>query len=319
MNHRSGFVAIIGKPNVGKSTLVNALLGQKIAAVSPRPQTTRRRHLGILTRPEAQIAFVDTPGLHTPRHKLGEYFNQEAEAALEGVSVILFMVDANAEPDDEDRRIASLLKKLPPVLRSGGAARRRAPDLVLALNKIDLIPASAWEARRSAYQALVPNAPLAAISATRHDGIADLLQMLVSRLPVRPPEFPEDQVTDLYEREIVADLIREAALVYLRQEVPHALAVRVDEFTERGGSTTLTPGAYIAATLFVEHDSQKGIVIGEGGGMLKKIGAAARKEIEAMSGRKVFLQLRVKVAKDWRDDEAALRRFGYRIKKRRTK
>ena len=316
MNHRSGFVAIIGKPNVGKSTLVNALLGQKIAAVSPRPQTTRRRQLGILTLPEAQIAFVDTPGLHTPRHKLGEYFNQEAEAALEGVNVILFMVDANVEPDDEDRRIASLLKKL-----------RNAPDLVLALNKIDLLPAPALATRRTAYQALVPNATVYAISAARGDGREELLRALMARLPVRPPEFPADQVTDLYEREIVADLIREAALVYLREEVPHALAVRVDEFTERGGSTlrqsqrgaSLTPGAFIAATLFVEHDSQKGIVIGEGGGMLKKIGAAARKEIEAMSGRKVFLQLRVKVAKDWRDDEAALRRFGYRIKKRRTK
>jgi len=316
MNHRSGFVAIIGKPNVGKSTLVNALLGQKIAAVSPRPQTTRCRQLGILTLPEAQIAFVDTPGLHTPRHKLGEYFNQEAEAALEGVNVILFMVDANAEPDDEDRRIASLLKKL-----------RNAPDLVLALNKIDLLPAPALATRRSAYQALVPNATVYAISAARGDGREELLRALMARLPVRPPEFPADQVTDLYEREIAADLIREAALVYLREEVPHALAVRLDEFTERGSSTlrqsqrgaSLTPGAFIAATLFVEHDSQKGIVIGEGGGMLKKIGAAARKEIEAMSGRKVFLQLRVKVAKDWRDDEAALRRFGYRIKKRRTK
>ncbi|MDP2976024.1 MAG: GTPase Era [Anaerolineales bacterium] len=289
-----------GKPNVGKSTLINALLGQKIAPVSPRPQTTRRRQLGILTLPDAQIVFVDTPGIHTPRHKLGEFFNQEALESLDGVDVILFLVDASAEPTDDDRRIASLLKR-----------RRGAAHLLLALNKIDLVSAEALESRQSAYQALLQDVPRLVLSAARRDGIADLLTWLISRLPLRPAEYPEEQVTDLYEREIAAELIREAALVFLRDEVPHSLAVRVDEYTERGEG-----GAYIHATLFVEKISQKGIVIGEGGAMLKKIGSAARREIESMSGRKVFLELRVKVEKNWRDNESALRRFGYKIKKR---
>ena len=297
--YRSGFIAILGKPNVGKSTLINSILGQKIAAVSPRPQTTRRRQLGILTTADAQLIFVDTPGIHTPRHKLGQFFNQEAEQALEGVDIILFLVDANTAPDEDDQRIANLLSTL-----------RQKPVLMLGLNKLDLLPAEVLEKRRVEYQTMVPGVPVLTLSATRSAGLEELIAALTAHLPVHPPEFHEEQLTDLYEREIAAELIREAALIFLRDEVPHALAVRMDEFTERGEE-----GAYIAATLFVERDSQKGIVIGEGGAMLKKIGSAARKEIEAMSGRKVFLDLHVKVSKNWRDNEEALRRFGYKIKK----
>jgi len=297
---RSGFIAILGKPNAGKSTLVNSLLGQKIAAVSPRPQTTRRRQLGILTIADAQLIFVDTPGVHTPRHKLGQFFNQEAEQALEGVDIILYLVDLSSEPDEDDQRIASLLADL-----------HRRPELVMGLNKLDLLSAEVLERRRTAYQALVPDVPVLVFSATSRRGLDELIAGLTARLPVRPAEFPEEQLTDLFEREIATELIREAALIFLRDEVPHAMAVRLDEFTERGEE-----GAFIAATLFVERESQKGIVIGEGGAMLKKIGSAARKEIEAMSGRRVFLELRVKVSKNWRDDEDALRRFGYKIKKK---
>jgi GTP-binding protein Era len=299
----SGFIAILGKPNAGKSTLVNTLLGQKIAAVSPRPQTTRRRQLGILTTPDAQLVFVDTPGVHAPRHKLGRFFNQEAEEALDGVDIILFLVDGSTPPDEDDRRIANLL-----------LSSRRKPILIMGLNKLDLIPRDRVEERQAQYQALVPGAPQLAFSAASRAGLPELLVELTARLPVRPAEFPEEQLTDLYEREIAIELIREAALVFLSQEVPHSIAVRLDEFTERGEQ-----GAYIGATLFVERESQKGIVIGERGAMLKKIGSAARKEIEAMSGRKVYLELRVKVAKNWRDDEDALRQFGYKIKKNYTK
>src|SRR5581483_10237930 len=285
---RSGFIAIVGRPNAGKSTLVNALLGQKVAAVSPRPQTTRRRQLGILTRADAQLIFVDTPGIHNPRHKLGEYLNQEAEEALDGVDVILYMVDVSTKPTEDDTRIASLLEDLP----------RRTP-LVLAANKIDLIPAEALTPRLAAYQALVKReAKTIAISASRGDGLSELVNLLTSLCPIRPPEYEEDQITDLYEREIAADLIREAALLKLRDEVPHSIAVRVDEFKERDNGMV-----YIAATIFVERDSQKGIVIGEGGKMLKAIGSAARKEIESMGGHKAFLELRVKVEKDWRNNE----------------
>ena len=299
---RSGFVAIIGRPNVGKSTLMNALLGQKIAAVSSKPQTTRKRQLGILTTDSAQLVFVDTPGLHNPRHKLGKFLNQEAEESLEGVDVILWLVDASARPTDEDKQIASLLNRTP----------RRTP-LVLAANKIDLVPAEALTARLEAYQALLKKeAHVISISAAQNQNLDQLLELLISLSPFRPPEFDEEQVTDSYERDIAADLIREACLHQLREEVPHGVGVRVDEFTERENGML-----YIAATIFVERNSQKGIVIGEGGKMLKAIGSAARKEIEEMGGRKVFLELRVKVLKDWRNDENALKRFGYRLEKKR--
>ncbi len=296
---RSGFIAILGKPNVGKSTLINALLGQKIAAVSPRPQTTRRRQLGILTHPGAQFILVDTPGIHTPRHKLGQFLNQEAEEALEGVDLVLMLVDTSQEPDEDDRHIAALLTNL-----------RHRPELVLGLNKIDLVPAEMLEKRVAACQALLPEAQAVAFSSLTGQGQEALLTLLESRLPLREAEFPEDQLTDLYEREIAADLIREAALNALRDEVPHAVNVRIDEFKERSEEMV-----YIHATLFVERESQKGIVIGDGGKMLKKIGSAARQEIEAMGGRQAYLELRVKVEKDWRNKEDVLRRFGYGLKK----
>jgi GTP-binding protein Era len=289
---------------VGKSTLVNALLGQKIAAVSPKPQTTRKRQLGILTTDSAQLVFVDTPGIHTPRHKLGTFLNQEAEEALEGVDVVLWLVDASVRPTEEDKLIASLLARLP----------RRTP-VVLTANKMDLVPAEDLEERLEAYQSsLKREAKVIAISAAHNQNLDQLRELLISFAPVRPPEYDEEQVTDSYERDIAADLIREACLLSLREEVPHGVGVRIDEFAERENGML-----YIAATIFVERESQKGIVIGEGGKMLKQIGSNARREIEEMGGRPVFLELRVKVLKDWRNNEEALRRLGYRIDKKKKR
>jgi len=301
---RSGFIAIIGRPNVGKSTLVNALLGQKIAAVSPKPQTTRKRQLGILTSDKYQLVFVDTPGMHNPRHKLGKFLNQEAEDSLEGVDVVLWLVDVSVKPTDEDKQIGLLLDRLP----------RRTP-LVLAANKMDLIPAEALTRNLEAYQASVKkDASVLSISATKNQNLNELVELLVSFSPFRAPDYDEDQITDSYERDIAADLIREACLNHLREEVPHGVGVRIDEFKERENGML-----YIAATIFIERNSQKGILIGEGGSMMKAIGSAARKEIEEMGGRKVFLELRAKVLKDWRNDENAMQRFGYRIKTKKKR
>lgn len=293
--YKSGFVAVMGRPNVGKSTLINTLMGQKVAAVSPRPQTTRKRQMGILTMDNAQIVFIDTPGVHEARHKLGEYMNKEAIDTLQESDAILWVVDASQPPHADESILAEQISRIGP-----------SADIILALNKIDRADEQNSAQHLDAYKRLAPGAYAIPVSATRGDNLGELVEAILAVFDPGPPFFPEDQITDLYEREIAADLIREAALLILRDEVPHGIAIRIDQFTERNEH-----GAYIEATIFVEKESHKGIVIGKSGSMLKKIGTAARKEIEAMSGRNVFLRLRVKVRKNWRDNENVLRRFGY--------
>ncbi|MCD6577680.1 MAG: GTPase Era [Anaerolineaceae bacterium] len=290
---KSGFVAVVGRPNVGKSTLINAFVGQKIAAVSPKPQTTRLNQLGILTDEHMQIVFVDTPGVHEPKHALGKGMNAAAQSALIDADVVLWLVDVSENPHTEDRAIAEWLKGKQAVIQ--------------ALNKIDLVKdAEALEHKKKLFQKLLPSVVQIMISALEGAGFDALRENILMVLPEGLPFYPEDQITDIYEREIAADLIREAALNNLHDEIPHAIAVRIDEYTERDAT-----GAFIAATIFLERDSQKGIVIGRQGSKLKAIGTAARKAIEAMSGRKVFLDLRVKVKKNWRTDPAFLKQMGY--------
>ena len=305
-DHRSGFVAVIGKPNVGKSTLINAWLGEKIAIVSPKPQTTRNRLRGILTRPDAQIVFVDTPGIHQPRHKLGEFMVETATKSIPDADVVLFMVDVSEMPTAEDEQIAQLIEE-----------QGQAP-VVLVLNKADLLPPEKVQRYSDAYFKLVKHDAWVEceayrnqwmmISATRGDNRDKLLDMVVARLPEGPRYYPPDQLTDQTMRFIVAELVREQVLRFVHQEVPHAVAVVVEEWKQRREDLT-----YIGATVFVEKDSQKGIIIGEGGRMLKRIGRAAREEIERLVGNRVYLELWVKVRKQWRKDEDELRRLGYAL------
>lgn len=292
---RCGFVAVVGRPNVGKSTLINHLLGQKIASISPRPQTTRRKQLGIFTDEMAQIIFIDTPGIHHPVHKLGEFMNQVAEDALKDADVILWIVDVSNPPHVEDRLVAQF------TARAGSNA-----PVILALNKTDLIQSAGLERNRLEFTNLLDCTAIHVISALTGKGIPALKDDLILRLPAGFPFYDADQVTDLYEKEIAADFIRESAMVELKDELPHAVGIRVDEYHDLGETR-----AEIYATIFVERESQKPIVIGQGGSMIKKIGENARKEIEKLVGRKVHLELRVKVLKNWRNDPNALRQFGY--------
>jgi GTP-binding protein Era len=292
---RSGYVAVAGRPNTGKSTLVNTFLGQAVAAVSKRPQTTRRRQLAILTLPSVQVVFVDTPGLHRPVHKLGEALNRKAQDVLADADVLLVVCDISLPPDEQDRAVAAAVPS---------ASRDKA--LILALNKEDLVAPADLERVSLPYLALFPSAEFRSVSALRGNHRQELLEMIVARLPEGPAYFPDDAVTDVFERDLAGDLVRSAALELLHDEVPHSLAVRVEEYRERDDHS-----AYVAATILVERDSQKGIVIGRGGAMLKRIGTQARQSIEALTGRKVYLDLRVRLLANWRDDPNALRTLGF--------
>ncbi len=307
-DHRSGFVAVVGKPNVGKSTLMNALLGQKIAIVSPKPQTTRNRLLGILTLEkgrgdpaDAQIVFVDTPGIHQPHHKLGAYMVETAIRAIPDADLVLFLVDVSQPPSEEDRQIASILQE-----------QRQAPVL-LVLNKSDALPAESALAQMAAYQGLGDWADSMLISALRRDKLDDLLNAILDRLPLGPRYYPEDQVTNQQLRFMAAELIREKVMLHLQQELPYSVAVMVDQFKERSEDMT-----YIGATIFVERDTQKAIILGQKGSMIKRIGQDARREIEQLLGTRVYLELWVKIRKKWRQDEQELRRLGYSLPNKGT-
>ncbi len=294
----SGYVAVIGRPNVGKSTLMNRIIGDKIAIVSPKPQTTRLRQLGIYSQPDIQAIFIDTPGIHEPRHKLGQFMVQVALDALREADVILFVVDMSTLPTDEDKRVAELLNE----------SKSGAP-VILALNKIDRSKPDHIVRNVDAYRKLIAtDADWATLSAQLGDGVPDLITRIVGKLPAGPQFYPDDQISDTAVRDIVAEIIREKVLLNTKEEVPHAVAVEIEEFTER------TPKlSYVRANIYVERDSQKGILVGKDGAMLKKISTEARVEAEALVDTKIYLELWVKVLKDWRTDEAVLRRLGYRI------
>lgn len=295
-DHKSGFIAVVGRPNVGKSTLMNALLNQKVAIVTPRPQTTRTRQLGILTRPDYQMVFVDTPGIMQPRHKLDEFMLETALESLIDADIVLWLVDASEPPGAGDREIASRLREV-----------ADQSTLILAMNKADLLAPEEVVPRTEAYRALLPEADnWILFSASEARGLDELFEMLRDALPEGPRYYPSEQVTDVYVRDLAAELVREQILLQIREEIPHGAVVQVEEFKERENGLI-----YINATIYVEREAHKKIIIGARGSQLRQIGAEARKEIERLLGTRVYLDLWVKVAAGWRRNERTLKRFGY--------
>ncbi len=295
---KSGFVALIGRPNVGKSTLLNYLVGQKVAIMSPQPQTTRNKILGIYTDDQEQIVFIDTPGIHKPKNKLDDFMDKSSYSALDEVDVVLFMVEP--EPAGKgDQYIAELLKKIK-------------KPVFLVINKIDKVHPDELLSIIDSYKNLGDFAEIVPISASQGNNVSELIKTIAKYLPEGPQFYDADQLTDRPEYFIVAELIREQVLKLTHEEVPHATAVVVDRMRDHEGGKL-----QVEATIYVERPGQKGIIIGKKGQMLKQIGIAARQEIEALLGEKVNLRLWVKVQKNWRSDPAFLKSIGYNAKELR--
>lgn len=292
--HKSGFVAIVGRPNVGKSTLLNRIVGQKIAIMSDKAQTTRNKIQGVYTIPEAQLIFIDTPGIHKPKHRLGDFMVETAYSALREVDAVLFMISADQKRGKGDDFIIERLKNVQSPVH-------------LVINKIDKVHPDELLGIIEDYSSQMEFAQVVPISATEGNNVERLMEVLVDEMPEGPQYFPDDQVTDHPEYFIVSELIREKVLFLTRDEVPHSVAVVIDTMKRNENNKI-----HIQATIIVERDSQKGIIIGKGGKMLKDIGTKARRDIENLLGDKVFLELWVKVQKDWRDKRVYLQDFGYR-------
>ena len=292
---KSGFVSIIGRPNVGKSTFLNRVIGQKIAIMSDKPQTTRNKIQGVLTVDDAQVVFIDTPGIHKPKHKLGDFMMKVAQNTLKEVDLILFMINAVEGLGRGDEFIIERLKET------------KTP-VFLVVNKIDEVHPDELLPLIEKYKTLYPFKEIVPISALQGNNIETLLEQIKKVLPEGPQYYPADQVTDHPERFIISELIREKVLHLTREEVPHSIAVAIDSIKKREHGEMVD----IQATIVVERDSQKGIVIGKQGKVLKEVGQKAREDIETLLGSKVFLELWVKVQKDWRNKQSQLRDFGFR-------
>lgn len=297
MSFKSGFVSVIGRPNVGKSTLLNALTGQKIAIMSDKPQTTRNTIRGVITNAECQLVLIDTPGIHKPKTKLGEYMVNVASETMKEVDIILFLVEATAQPGNLDISIIEQLKRV------------KTP-VFLILNKVDITGKDKLFSIINSYRSLMDFKAVIPISALKKDGTGIIIEEALKYLPEGPRFFSEDTLTDQPEKIIAAEMIREKVLLNLEDEVPHGVGVEVMSFKEREDGLI-----NIQATIYCEKSSHKGIIIGKQGQMLKKIGSAARYEIEKLLDTKIFLELWVKVKPDWRNSENMLRTLGYQDKK----